>query len=1073
MHLAQHVVKRPVAVVMFYTAILLLGGISLSRLPVDLLPDLAYPKLTVQTTFRDAPPEEVERLITRGIESVMATVPGLRNISSISSEGLSVVTLEFTWGQDMDFAALHVREKLDRLGRLPDEAEDPVVIRLDPSSQAFMGLSVTGNEADLPHLADLTRNVFKRRLEQIDGVALARVTGGPVREIHVDINPEKLEHLGLTVDEIAQKIRLANQDMPGGSLLRGRYRFSLRTLGAFQDPAEIASTVIRHGEKGHRILLSEIAEIKNEFRETESITRYNGAESIGLLLQKEAGANTVRAANKVQEILSELREQYPKVQISVAFNQAGFIQQAISNLLTAIALGGILAFLVLFVFLHDARHPIAVGIAIPIAVIATFTLLHFSGVTLNLMSLGGLALGVGMLVDASIVVLENIFRHHEEGADLQSAAVSGTREVAMAVTASTFTTIAVFLPVLYVKGVAGQLFHDQALTVTFSLLASLLVSLTLLPVMAARFKKPSPLSHGDAFFTEEASHSIWLHISVLRWISWPFRMLGKAVHSIIWGGIKQIFNAIRRIFNGIGQWLSKNFKPLFDKIDIILEKTMRHYEIILEKALMHRGLVLSILGLLLVATFLVGSAMDRELLPKVDQGEFVAELLLPPGASLETVSQSASRMEAMAMDHPGVADVFTRIGRIDGTGESQLNRAQLRIRIAKGESTQSVMTDLRISFSEVDGNITMNASQSVLGELLGQAGGDVEIRLIGNDLAGSMSLIDTVRALTKGTGLTDIIPATALARPEIRIQIDRKKAGRYNLSVYEIASFIKDRVAGTIASQYKAFDQKIDIRVRPANSRETPIEKLLDARIPSGPLSIPLRELVSVSPGKGTTAIHRENQARLLRLSGRVENRGLDQAVADAEKRLTSLASDKLRIEIGGIREEMAESYKSLILAAVLAAALVFMIMAAQFESLRHPLVILFSVPMAGIGAIWLLFVCGQSINVIALIGIVVLVGIAVNDAIVKVDFINQNRRRGMPVHEALMEAGRKRFRPIIMTSVTTILGLLPLAIGFGEGAELQRPLALSIIGGLITSTGLTLICIPVIYSLMEKKSSS
>lgn len=1070
MHIAQRVTHRPVAVTMFYLGVLLLGVISLSRLPVDLLPDLAYPKLTVQTPFREAPPEEVERLITAPLEASLSTIAGLRRLSSVSSEGMSRITLEFTWGRDMDFAALHVREKLDALGRLPEGAEEPAVIRLDPASQAFMGLSVTGG--NLAPLADLSRNVIKRRMEQLEGVAQARVTGGPKREIHIDLRPERMDPLGLSVAQVASAIDQANRDLPGGTLLRGRYRFSLRTLGAFQSPEEIGQVVVKRGAGGHRVLLSEIADIDNGFQEPESITQYNGRLSVGVLLYKESGANTVRVAGAVQTVLRELEKEYPQLTLTVAFNQAGFISQAISNLLWAIALGGVLAFLVLFVFLHDARHPMAVGVAIPLAIIATFTLMHFSGVTLNLMSLGGLALGVGMLVDASIVVLENIFRHHEEGATLQEAAVSGTSQVAMAVTASTFTTMAVFLPVLYVKGVAGQLFRDQALTVTFSLLASLAVSLTLLPVMAARFKKPGILT-SDALFLEEQrqrqsrqQHKFW------RWLSWPFKKITRAVNHVILGGLRQIADALGALSRFLRRWLSASMQPLFDRLDRILAVVMRHYEHLLEKALDHRAATMVILLAILLSTAAVGLSLPRELLPSVDQGEFTVALRLPPGASLEAVSEAATRLETLTLAHEGVADVFTQMGRMhgDNTGASGLNRAHLHVRLHRGERTAAVLKTLRPQWSNMAGEITVSDAHSLLGQLLGQQSGDVEIRLYGENVEACRALADSLPVLLAGTGLVDFKSASALARPEIRLSIDRETAGRYGLSVWQIAAFLRDRVAGSTASQFKAFNEKIDILVRPAHAMHTPLKALLDVCIPAGENRVPLRALVSAQPGRGTTAIHRENQNTLLRVTARVQSRGLGQAVQAAEHALAKRSRPGLRLEIGGAREEMAESYQSLTLAALLAAALVFMIMAAQFESLRLPLVILFSVPMAAIGTVWLLFLTGQSLNVIALIGVVVLVGIAVNDAIVKVDFINQSRRGGLPLRQALMEAGRKRFRPIIMTSATTILGLLPLAIGLGQGAELQRPLALAVIGGLITSTALTLICIPVIYTLLEGK---
>ena len=512
---------------MFYLGILLLGAVSLGRLSVDLLPEIAYPKLTIRTSFSDAVPEEVERIITVPIEQQVATIPGIRKIKSVSREGLSIVILEFTWGQNMDFAALHVREELDGLGlNLPAGASKPTIIRLDPSSQPIIGISASGG-GGLEALKELCRNVFKRRLEQIPGVALAQVSGGLEREIHVTVDRVKLETLGITIDQITTAVDNANIDRPGGSILKGRYRFSLRTLGAFQDPREIEEVVIARRSDNSIVLLRDVAIVEKGFKDRENITRYNGEESIGLLLQKEAGTNTVRVSELVNDVLIELRIQYPEIELVVAFDQSDFISQAISNVLQAIALGGMLAFLVLFIFMHEMRNPISIAIAIPISIIATFILLYFTNISLNLMSLGGLALGVGMLVDSSIVVLENIFRHREEGMPLSEASVSGTKEVAMAVTASTFTTIAVFLPVLYVKGVAGQLFRDQALTVTFALTASLLVSLTLLPILASKFSLSDKKNGPDESMSEEKSSINLFKWPPVRWLLFPFQFIFK------------------------------------------------------------------------------------------------------------------------------------------------------------------------------------------------------------------------------------------------------------------------------------------------------------------------------------------------------------------------------------------------------------------------------------------------------------------------------------------------------------------------------------------------------------------
>ncbi|MBN2414622.1 efflux RND transporter permease subunit [bacterium] len=1076
MQLVKLVVKRPVAVVMFYLGILLLGFVSLSRLSVDLLPDLSYPKLTVRTIYRDAVPEEVERIITEPVEQAVATVPGIRTIRSISKEGLSIVIIEFAWGRDMDFAALHVREKLDAIGRsLPDDADRPAIIRLDPSSRPVMAVSASGRE--LAALKELCRNVFKRRLEQIDGIAQAMVVGGREREIEVTVDRSRLETLGVTIAQMSQAIGAANVDMPGGTILKGRFRFSLRTLGAFQSLQDIENVVISRKPSGAVVFLKDVASVSMGFEDRENITRYNGEESIGLLLRKESGTNTVRVSRAVREVLDELRYQYPTVSIVLAYDQAEFISQAISNVIQAIALGGVLAFLVLFLFLHEMRNPLSISVAIPISIIATFILMHFSGVTLNLMSLGGLALGVGMLVDCSIVVLENIFRHREEGSSITDAAVTGTSEVAMAVTASTFTTIAVFLPVLYVKGVAGQLFRDQALTVTFALTASLITSLTLLPILASKFKGHGYHIHPDESFDPPGRGVPFYAKKPLVWLLLPFRLL----LGYLWKGLAFIGSVFAseavKLYRAVSELGRRLLRPVFERVDAALEKLMQRYEGLLAAALDNRRGALGIIVLLALVTAGAFLLLPRELMPRVDQGEFSIHLQLPPETSLEGTSAAVTVIEKAALARGDVLDVFANIGLLSSSvaGESDdsgLNTADIRVRMRPGASTAATVRALRRQLgSSLAAGLTFSSGETVLSQFLGSGEGDVVVRIIGANSRAVPGLIDSVETACREAGLTDIICDLRLGRPEYRLVIDRQRAGRYGLSVNTVAVFLEDNLRGRLASQFKEFDQKIGIRVRPAAGDRDSLQKLLDMLIRTEAGGVPVREMVSVYESRGATSVYRENQARTVSVYGNMPDQSLGKTVKGLRHRLNRLHLDSnVRLAVGGASEEMTASYTSLIMAVILAVSLVFMIMAAQFESLVQPLVIILAVPMAVVGTVWLLLLTGSSINVIALIGVVVLVGIAVNDAIVKIDFINQSRRKGMSLREALMEAGRKRFRPIIMTSVTTILGLLPLAIGLGEGAELQRPLALAIIGGLTSSTLLTLIYIPVIYSLVVRE---
>lgn len=1070
MHITELSIRRPVAVAMFFLGVILLGIVSLSRLSVDLLPDLSYPKLTVWTTYPGAAPEEVETMVTKPIEEAVGTVPGVRKIESVSREGVSLITMEFAWGRDMDFAALNVREKLDRLRWvLPRESGRPTIIRIDPRSQPIMALSVSGQ--NLVSLKELARDVIKRRLEQLKGVALAQVTGGLEREIQVEVDKERLESMGLTIEQVASAVAAANFNLPGGTIKKGRYRYSLRTLGEFQSIDEIKDVVVGRSQNGLITRLQDVATVVSGFRERENITRFNGKESIGIILKKEAGANTVRVSKRVRRVLRELEKEYPEIRIAVAYDQAKFISSAIANVLQAILFGGVLAFLVLFFFLHDFRNPVNIALAIPISIIATFVLLYFSRVSLNMMSLGGLALGIGMLVDCSIVVLENIFRHRQEGKGRIEAALTGTKEVAMAVTASTLTTISVFLPIIYVKGVAGQLFKDQALTVTFSLLASLVVSLTLLPTLASRF-----LYRGEDFEDKsppdqasEGKGTSWSRIT---------RVLNRVVRSIV----LFLIDLVRFWVSSISGFVNRLLSPIFGSFDRFFQAFAQRYDRFLLWSLDHRPRVLEIVAFALIISLLLGLHLKRELMPQVDQGEFTIRVELPPGTSLEGTAEVVSEIERELLQEKDVKAVFSSIGMTREqagfkSGEAAINRAEIRVRLkdrAK-KSTRQVVRDLRERLKGLpEAILTFDLGQTTLGQILGAAEADVAIKVIGEDLSISKKIIKEIKRRVQNVrGLKDLESSYEEGRPEIRITIDREVASRYGLSVHQVAQFIKNIMKGEVATQFKDFDRKIDILVRPKIGDRDELEDLLNSYIPLSHSSVPLRELITYTYTRGPTEIRRENQAREVVLWGRVEGRGLSDVIRDIEGKIADVEHPyDYQISVGGAREEMKRSFKSLYYAAILAMALVYMILAAQFESLIHPFVIIFAVPLAAVGVVWGLFLARQSFNVISLIGVVVLVGIAVNDAIVKVDFINQERRRGAPLREAIVEAGRKRLRPIIMTTVTTVFGLAPMAIGLGRGAELQRPLAIAVISGLLSATFLTLIVIPVIYSYLAGKSS-
>lgn len=1079
MHISQISINRPVATAMFFLAVILIGVISLFQLPVDLLPDLSYPRITIWTAVADMGPREVEEMITNPIEEAIGTVANIRRTHSVSRSGLSLVTVEFLWGTNMDFATLSIREKLDQLRWiLPREVERPNILRIDPRGQPIMAISLSGS--NLVHLKELAQNVFKRRMEQIDGVAMATVTGGLDREIQVEVDQTVLQALNLRPENIARALELANYSISGGTVKKGLYRYSLRTLGEFQTVSEIERVVVANNPDGSQIRIRDIARVIDGFRERQSITRFNNEESIGLILRKDAGANTVIVSRMVHRVLDQLRQEYPALNISVAFDGARFISSAISNVMQNLILGAILAFLVLFVFLHDFRNPINIALSIPISVIATFSLLYFSGISLNIMSIGGLALGVGMLVDNSIIVMENIFRYRELGRLPEDAAFLGAKEVAMPISASTLTTIAIFLPVVYLYGVAGQLFRDQAVTVIFSLLASLIVALTLLPMLSCRFRPHWQPDHPPSTLLPQQPPRI--RARPWCWILNPLLWLGFYIRQNLKQGQRSLTHAIRRSIWALSQQTRRKLQPIFRFFDTQLKQIYDAYHRLLVWTLANRPKFLIAVLIIFAIGTIAALRMNRQLMPLVDQGEFTIRLLLPVGSTLEATEQASSQIEKYLVTNPNVAAVFSTIGISEDQAaqmieEAAVNRAKIQVRLQpnRSQSTAQIIAAVRqyaANFPQLE--IAIDSGEHIIQQVLGSSAPPVVIKVRGADFGGCRMIADSLKQkFSNISGLKDLHLDYVEGQPEYRIEIDREKAGRYGFSVKEIANFIKYYLAGQQATEFKDFDRKIAILVRPPLSQRDNLNDLLNLPISASKISIPLRELITVTPSFGPSEIRHEEQNRQISLLANLKGRSLSAVIQDIQQHLAQVqVPTDYQILIGGEQEEVYRSFRSLILAMLLAVVLIYMIMAAQFESLRYPFIILLDIPLTLASICIIFWITGFGLNVISFIGLIVLAGIAVNDSIVKVDFINQRRREGASVREAIFDASEKRFRPIIMTSITTILGLLPMAIGFGEGAELQRPLAIATLLGLFISTIVTLLAVPVFYTYLAGEKS-
>ena len=1076
---------------MLFMAVALLGGISWSRLPTDLLPEISFPRLIVYTSYTDVAPMEIERLVTEPIEQQAAAVGGVEKVTSVSQDGMSLVTLRFVWGANMDFAALSLRERLENIRyNLPETAERPVILRVDPQSEPVMVISLAGGSGLLNN-KQMAERVFRRRLEQLDGVAQASVTGGLDREIQVEFEPPLLEAYRVGAAQVVNAIGSANYSSRGGTILDGRRRYPLRTLGEFQDVEEIRNVVVgsqqsagADDQSGFRqIRVQDVATVIDGFAERQEIARYNGNESVGLLVFKESGANTVRVSEQVRETLALLADQYTEFAADIAHDQAIFIEESINNVAQALILGGILAFVVLFFFLRDPRYPVAIALAIPISVIGAFALMDAFGVSLNIMSLGGLALGVGMLVDNSIIVLENIFRHRQSGLGMMEAAALGAEEVQGAITASTLTTISVFGPIIYVQGVAGELFGALSLAVAFSLLASLAVALTLLPTLAARFgglgggrpragedveelEEPEPESSPEGAL----NRNLWrmaggINTSVHDLLRIPFLVVKLPFMLVV--------NLLGFWMGLIGRTLSVVFGPLLGIFDRSFNIFARWYHGVLAVALERRAIVLLISAAALAGCVALALTLERDLLPDVDQGAFTVKMELDESTRLEATSAAARDVENHLLQDPQVAAVFSHVGRDvqamrDEGATAGLHTATLQVRLDDDAITDEVIGRVQgIAATLPPGAVSFETGQATaLGRLLGGSEADIAVRVIGPDLDRAHDFAETLRDRLSQVGeIRNVRIGSERGRPQFEVEIDAEVAARYQISSNEVAQTIETAMLGARATEFIEFDRKIPVMVRLPEHLRHDAATLSDLRV-SG---VPLHELAAVQQTLGPAEIRREEQGRVVTVYADVASGGLAGAILAIEEGIADLTPPfNHRIEVGGENEEMRRSFRDLAFAFGLALLLVYMILAAQFESFVHPFTILMAVPLAVVGAVLALAITGQGLNTMSLIGVVILVGIVVNDAIVKVDFINQGIARGLELRDAILEAGQVRLRPIVMTTITTVLGLLPMGLGIGRGADLRAPMAISVIGGLIVATALTLIVVPVVYAVVE-----
>ncbi len=1057
MKLIEFSTRRPVSIIIFAAAAVVFGLVAFSQLATDLLPDINYPSLTVQTTYEGTAPIEVESLITRPVENAVGVVNNVVRVVSSSRTDVSEVTLEFSWGTNMDLAALDVRERLDVL-QLPADADRPLLLRFDPSLDPILRLGLSGG-SDLVRLRLIAEEQVKRALERIEGVAAVVVSGGLEEEIQVALDERRLANLGLSADRVLSRLAQENINLTGGRLREGQTEFLVRTVNEFVRPEDLNAVVI-DSSQGATVTLEDVARVFKGHKEREIITRINGQESVEVAIYKEGGTNTVTVSDAVTESLDDLRERLqkldPSLQLTIVTDQARYIRQSVSEVLRTALYGGLLAILVLFLFLRSWKTTLIISLAIPISVVATFFLMYVAGISLNIMSLGGLTLGIGLLVDNAIVVLESIQRRRDAGMDEIEAAQAGSSEVARAVIASTLTTICVFVPIVFVEGVAGQLFGDQAMTVAFSLVVSLLVALTVIPMLASRDFTPPAAASENQEGTERRSG------------------LSRKVGNVAFSLTVLVASGVRAVSRFLGRligWLTAIPLTLFQGA---FEWIAGLYARLLERVLRHPVVTVAIAFALLIGSLFVIPQLGRELIPELIQGEFFANTELPPGTHLDVTQRRMASLEAVAMSMEDVTSVYSISGASNeqggAAGERRENIGQLTLTISPPVSRQreeAVMTEMRGALDRQEGMTYRFGRPSYFSFRT-----PIEVEIRGYNLRLLERLADQlVEQMYRIDGLTDIKASTEGGNPELQITFDRERLATLGLTLGEVAPVVRSKVQGAIATDIQREDRKIDIRMRSQEQFRNSVQDLLQLTVhQAGKTAIPLGAVATVEEVEGPAEIRRSEGERVALVTANLDGGDLGTvseqiAAALEEMRLPS----GYEWRIGGQRQEMETSFASMRLAILLAIFMVYLVMASQFESLLHPFVILFSVPFALIGLLATLYVTNTTVSIVVLIGAILLAGIVVNNAIILVDYTNQLRREGAAKLEALRQAGEVRLRPILMTTATTVLGLLPMALGLGEGSELRSPMALTVIGGLVASTALTLLIIPAVYSLLDR----
>ena len=1007
--------------------LVVVGFVSFSRLGLDFFPDLEFPTVSIVTTYRGASSEDLEKAVTKPLEQIASAINRVKKVTSITSEGVSAITVEFEWGTNLDFAAQDVRDQIALYRQfLPAEATDPLVFKFNLGQMPVVFWGVIGNRPTA-ELQKIIEDEVAPRLERIDGVAAARVFSTEVREILVAVDKTALESRNLSLDRVVGALAVENINLPAGYLVERHSDLLVRTMGEFETLDDIRAVVIGTSAAGEPIYLGDIAEVRDTLKETRYVGRIQQQSGVFLMVSKRSGANTATTGSEVKKVLAEIRESLPSdIQFFMAMDQSDMIQMVASKTVNNAWMGGLLAILIIFLFLRNWRPTLTIAIAIPLSVITTFIAFYAAGYTLNLLTLGGLTLGVGMLVDNAIVVIENTFRHREEGKDRKTASILGASEVGMAITASTLTTIVVFLPMIFAQGVTGKMTRGLALAIAFSLISSLFIALTIVPLLSYTLFGKGPANGAAAIQAR------------------------------------------------------KRKEPQFQKAREVYRKWLTW-------ALQHRRLmILGTIGILVLSLAII-PFLGTEFMPAQDRNMILLKVKMPVGTALEETNRVVSLVEKIMSDQPEIDIITAQAGSAaeedaSDAGSPMSNAGPhegllwvgLIKRSQRNLSDAQVLETIRAKLPRLE-NVKFEAVD-ISQMMFSSSGAAVEIKVFGKDLDRLKEIADgIVDRIQDIAGLRDLTHSMSQGKPEYQIRVDRQRAAKLGLMVSQVAGTVQTATLGRVATRYREESEEIDLRVRFQEKFRSDIKEIENIPIvtPSNRV-VYVGQVATIEKGEGPIQITRENQARRVTVTANIAGRDLGSVVRDIRGRLGPIEKQLPAgyfMEYGGSYEQMTDAFKTLAIAFLLASLLVYMVMASQFESFRHPFVIMFAIPLGVIGVVFGLLITGKSVSLPVLIGFILLAGVAVNNGIVMIDYINQLWRRGLDKREAIITGAVTRLRAVLLTAFTTMLGMLPMALSRSEGSEFRAPMAITVLAGLLATSLLTLFIVPVIFSLFERVS--